>query len=418
MRRLALFALLVGTLPAFADWPQWRGPKNDGHATATGLPTTWSESENVAWKCALPGTGASTPCIVGGNIFLTCQEGGDIVLLAIGTDGAIRWKNKLGSSKATFRNDEGNLASASCSADAERVYAFTGTGRLAAYDFAGKEVWGFDAQEKYGAFAIQFGIHQTPVLHKGVYYVTLLHRKAQLVIALDAKTGSELWKVTRSSDGKGESPDVYCSAIMWEKGNDALLIVHGNDYCTAHKPTNGAEVWRVVELNPKARYNTNWRAVSSPLVTPDLIVVPSCKRGVTVGIDPTTAKGTIEPGGPGELWRIAKDTPDVPSPILVDDVVYIMGEGGFFYAYDAKTGKEIYSQRITNMRHRASPVLADGKLYLLGRDGVCVVAKPGREFEKLASNKLPDTFTASPAIDGNTLYLRGFANLWAIRSSK
>jgi outer membrane protein assembly factor BamB len=236
-----------------------------------------------------------------------------------------------------------------------------------------------------------------------------------VVIALDAATGQEIWKVTRASDSpRGvESPDVYASPFMWEKGDKALLIVHGNDYCTAHDLTDGHEVWRVTELNPKAKYNRTWRAVASPLVTPDLIVVPSCKHIVTVGIKPAEAKGEIGPGNPAEAWRL-KETPDVASPIMVDDLVYLMGETGTLYCVEAANGTKVYDQKITNMRHRANPVYADGKIYLAGREGVVVVVKPGREFKKLAEDKLPDTLYGSPAVSGGRIYFRGYDSLWAI----
>ncbi len=413
---LALGLTLAASMAVRADnWPQWRGPKNDGHSTEKGLPAAWSESSHIVWNCPLPGSGASTPCIWGDRIFLTTQDSADLKLHAIGTDGKVKWSEILGvSAKKAYRNDEGNDASASCSTDGKHVFTFIGSGGVTAHNFEGKKVWGFDAQAKYGKFEIQFGIHQTPVLHKGRLYLSLLHRKAQLLVALDAATGNEIWKHARKSDGRGESPDVYASPFIWEKGGEALLISHGNDYCTAHNLETGEEAWRVTELNPKAKYNNAWRAVSSPLVTPDLIVVPSCKRGVTVAIDPTKVKGTVSPSATGELWRLAKDTPDVPSPLLVGDIVYIMGEGGTLYAHEAATGKMIYEQRITNMRHRANPMFADGKIYLVGRDGVTVVVKPGREFEKLAENKLPDNFTASPATANGRIYLRGFKSLWAI----
>jgi outer membrane protein assembly factor BamB len=413
---LAAGALLGSAHLASAEnWPQWRGPVNDGHSPETGLPTAWAADKNVVWKTPLPGMGASTPCVWGESIFITTQEGADLFVKCIGTDGKPKWSEKLGTSRGkAYRNDEGNDASASCSTDGKLVFAFAGSGHVAAFDFTGKKAWGFDAQEKYGEFAIQFGVHQTPVLYKDRLYLSLLHRKAQLLVALNTKDGSEVWQHKRQSDGRGESPDVYASPFVWEKGEQALLISHGNDYCTAHKLDTGEEVWRVAELNPKMKYNMAWRAVSSPLVTPDLIVVPSCKRGVTVGVDPATAKGTINPGSAGELWRLPKDTPDVPSPLLVDDLVYIMGEGGTLYCHEAKTGKPVYAEKVSNMRHRASPVYADGKLYLTGRDGLVIVVKAGRTFEKLAENKLPDTFTASPAVSGGCIYLRGFNNLWAI----
>ena len=308
------------------------------------------------------------------------------------------------------------MASASCSTDGKLVYALVGSGDLAAYDFDGKPVWAVDCQQKFGKFAIQFGGHWTPVLHKGRLYVCLMHQRAQLIVAFETATGKVAWQAKRVSDGSGESPDVYCSPFVWEKGEQALLIVHGNDYCTAHKLGDGAEVWRVNELNPKAAYNRNWRAVSSPLVTPDLIVIPSCKQYPTVALRPDGAAGLIAPGSPSEAWRF-KTTPDVPSPLLVNGVVYLMGATGKLTAVDAKSGQELFTEAVTNERHRANPVAADGKVYLPGREGTCAVVKGGATaFELVAKNKLPDTFTASPAVADGRLYLRGWNTLWVIGS--
>ena len=418
----AIFSLTICFSSAFAEnWPQWRGPKNDGHSTETGLPTEWNADKNIFWKVAMPGSGSSTPCVWGDKMFFTTMDGSDVVMIAMGTDGKIKWRSVMGSGNIRTMGDEGgNLASASCSTDGKLVYAQAGSGKLAAFDFDGKEVWSHDLTTTYGNFAdrtvIQFGGHWTPVLHKDRLYVTLLHRKAQKVLALEAATGKEIWAVDRFSDSPPgtESPDVYSSPFIWEKGDKAQLIVHGNDYCTAHNLSDGSEIWRVTELNPKANYNRHWRTIASPLVTPDLIVIPSCKRGVTVGLNPETAVGPVSPGAKGELWRIAKNTPDVSSPLLHEGIVYLMGEGGTLMAHDAKTGKELYSERITNMRHRANPVYADGKIYFLGRDGICVVVKPGPKYEKLAENKLSDTFTASPAIANGVMYLRGWKSLYAI----
>ena len=414
-----LFAALVVTLGCTAvsaeNWPQWRGPKNDGMSTEKGLPSKWSADENIVWKTKLPGPGASTPCVWGDHIFVTAQEEKGLSLLAIGTDGKELWKAMLSPSKGTARGDEGNMASASCSTDGKLVFAFVGSGELVAFDFAGKEVWKVDTAKVYGAYKIQFGAHWTPVLHQGKLYVPLMHQKLQQIVCFNAADGKELWKADRTSDGKGESPDVYSSAFMWEKGDKALLIVHGNDYCTAHELADGKEVWRVTELNPKQNYNNHWRSVSSPLVTRDLIVVPSCKQHPTVAIDPNTAKGEIAPGAPSEKWRF-KSTPDVPSPLLVDGVVYLMGANGQLTAVDAKTGKELYDLRVTNERHRANPVYFDGKILLVGREGNMVVVKAGREAGELQKSKLPDTFTGSPAISGGRIFLRGWNYLWAIGS--
>ena len=149
----------------------------------------------------------------------------------------------------------------------------------------------------------------------------------------------------------------------------------------------------------------------------DLIVVPSCKNGVTVGIDPNTAKGDIAPGDKkaGELWRIAKDTPDVPCPTLVNGTLFIWKESNNLLAYDAKTGKKTGELKVTNERHRASPVYADGKLIVVGREGTMAVVDPKPEPEMVGEKiKLPDTFTASPVVCGGRIYLRGWNHPGAI----
>lgn len=408
----SIIALLVAAVPAVAEnWPQWRGPKNDGLSSETGLPIEWSSEKNVLWKLPLEGRGQSTPCVWGDKIFITTVEGGEVVLSCIGTDGKLKWKDPIGqrSGGKSGRGDEGNEASASCSTDGKHVWTSTGTGRLVCYTLAGKRVWEVDLQ-RYGKFSIQFGVHWTPVLYKDKLYMQVFHRNAQIIVALDAETGNEVWKVNRPGYGKGESPDTYASAFMWEGPGGPLLVAHGNDYTTAHRLDTGAEVWRVAGLNPTS--NGAWRFVSSPLVTPDLIVAPSCKNGPTVGFNPVGAKGKIDEENPAELWRF-KSTPDVVSPLRVGDVVYLMSDGPLT-ALDAKTGKQLYRESLTNGIHRAQMVGADGKVYVLARDGTTDVVEAGRTFKKLASNKLPDTFYGSPAISNGRIYLHGWNNLWAI----
>jgi outer membrane protein assembly factor BamB len=241
-----------------------------------------------------------------------------------------------------------------------------------------------------------------------------MHRNAQLVIALDAATGKELWKANRPGYSKGESPDVYASPFIWEGEGGPLLVAHGNDYCTGHSLEDGKEVWRVAGLNPNS--NGAWRFISNPMLSPDLIVVPSCKDGPTVAFNPVGAKGAIEPGNKAELWRItggATRTPDVVTPLRVGDIVYLSGDGPFA-ALDAKTGKQIYREQLSKGLHRASMVHADGKIYVVSTTGDVDVVQAGREFKKLATNKLPDTLYGSPAIADGRIYLRGWNYLWAI----
>ncbi len=422
MTRLLLpvcLVVFVALAPARADnWPQWRGPKNDGLSSEKNIPTEWGPEKNIAWKFKMPGIGASTPCIWGDKIFVTSTAGNEVVLLCIGTDGKEKWRTKLSDTGTKrYRNPSGadvSDASGSCSTDGKHVWAFAGNGNLACFTVEGKPVWNVDLQ-KYGEFRIQFGCHWTPVLYKGVIYAQVMHRNAQIVVAFDAATGKELWKVNRPGFGQGESPDVYASAFIWEGESGPLLIAHGNDFCTGHKLDTGEEVWRVMGLNP--RENRNWRFVSCPLPCGDVIIVPSCKDGPTVGLNPVGAKGEITTENKAELWRVPASgnfrTPDVVSPIRIDDIVYLSGDGPF-WAIDPKTGKVLYSAQLSKGAHRAHMVAADGKIYVASSTGAVDVVQAGKEFKKLATNTLPDILFAGPAIADGRIYYRGYDYLWAI----
>jgi outer membrane protein assembly factor BamB len=411
---LAAVALLSLAGPATADnWPQWRGPNDDGVSTETNLPTEWSSTKNIAWKLPLPGMGSSTPAVWGDRIFLTCVDGDDIVLLCVSTEGKQLWKLPFGHGDKKFqRGPEGNNASPSPSTDGKYVYTYAGTGDFACFDYDGKEIWKFNTQDRYGKFRIQWGHHNTPLLYGDRLYLPLIHDNAALVVALDKANGKEVWKVQRESDGTGENKQSYASPVVWKNGKDAYLITHGNDYAIAHRLEDGKEIWRLADLNPKSRYNNALRFVSSPVATPDLIVVPSAKNGPTVGLKPD-ATGVVHAGDKAEQWRLPV-TPDVPSPLVYDGLVYLCMQDGRLICLDAKDGKRLYEERTHPGLHRGSPVYADGKVYLTARDGTVTVVKAGPKFEVLASNKLPDVIAASPAISNGRIYLHGWENLYAI----
>jgi len=409
----ALFCAMASTHAE--NWPQWRGPHNDGVSSETNLPVEWSATQNVIWKLPMTGMSGATPAVWGDRIFVTTEEGENIELLCISTDGKELWKRRLASGKKRFgiRGAEANQASPSPSTDGQHVYAFSGTGDFACFDFEGKEIWRFNAQERYGNFRIQHGMHVTPLLHGDRLYQSLLHSGGWWVFALDKATGKEVWKIKRDSDARAECEQSYASPMLWSNGKDEYLVVHGCDYATAHSLVDGAEIWRVGGLNPKKDYNPSLRFVATPLVLPELIVVPSAKNGPVVAIKPD-AKGTVTSGSEYELWRRPHNTPDVPSPLVHDGLLYLCSERGFLLCMDAKTGKELYNERLHGAVYRGSPVYADGKIYCIARDGVISVVKAGPEFKLLAANKIPEEISASPAISNGRIYLRTWESLYAI----
>jgi outer membrane protein assembly factor BamB len=416
-----LGTLLLGCWLAWAgsaeaeNWPQWRGPHRNGISDETGIPTKWSKTENVVWRLPLPGPGGSTPIVWGDRIFLTSADGDNVVLIGADTSGKILWTKQMATGNKVVRDGEGNSAAPSPSTDGEHVWAFVATGDLGCYDFNGNEVWKFNLQDRYGKFQIQFGMTSTPLLDGDRLYLQCMHSGGAFVLALDKATGKEIWKHDRMSDAFAECEHSYASPVLYRAGDSEFLLAHGADYVTAHSLDNGSEIWRCGGLNPKepGKYNPTLRFVASPATADDLVVVPSAKNGPVLGLSPD-AKGDITESKAGHLWRRGENTPDVPSPLIKDGLVYLCRENGVLICLDAKTGEELYQERTHPQRHRASPVYADGNIYLSAADGVVSVVKAGPKFELVASNDLGESLAASPVISNGRLYLRTYDALYAI----
>jgi outer membrane protein assembly factor BamB len=298
-------------------------------------------------------------------------------------------------------------------------------GALACYDFEGKEIWKLKLEERFGRFNIAFGMTSTPVLYEDRLLLQLIHgdgsarTQEALVAALNKLTGETLWRRDRVTQASNENEHSYASPVLYDDGKTAFLITHGADYTIAYDPADGNEVWRLGGLNPQndpARpYHPTLRFVASPAAVPGMVVIPTAKNGPVFAVRPNF-KGDITNSEEARLWIRPSNTPDVPSPLIHDGLVYLCRENGNLICLDAQTGEELYEERTSRDRHRASPVYADGKVYTTARDGKVSVVKAGRTFELLAQNDLGEPITASPAIANGTLYLRSFDALWAIRA--
>lgn len=415
---LVLSLLVTAASAAHADnWPQWRGPNNDGISKETGLPASWSLTKNLAWKLDLPGIGSSTPAIWDKRIFLTGMEKDELMMWCVTTDGKLAWKQKVANEvRPPTRKDEvNNEASPSPCTDGKHVWAFFGTGDFVCFDVEGNKVWQFNVQERFQKkFSMYHGVHVTPVLHEDRLYMNVIHTNGYWVFAIDKMTGKEVWKIDRKSDALGESKESYASPCLWKNGKEMNLVVLGADYTTGHRLSDGAELWRITDLNPKSKYSDKLRIIASPLAHEENLYVPTARGGLFVALRPG-ATGNIKAGSPFEAWRLVKGSPDVPSPLVHDGLVYLQREANNLFVVEAKTGAPVYTERVGEGRYRASPVYADGKIYTVGRDnGTITVLRAGRKFEKLADNDMKDTFTASPAIANGRIYLRGFQALYAV----
>ena len=414
---LSIVFFLILQLVSAENWPNWRGPRYDGTSSESGLPSEWDHTKNVLWRLPLSGRAGATPVVWEDRVFLISAEEDHLVLLCISTDGTAVWKRGLGDGNKVVSGGEGNSASPSPSTDGEHVWAFVSTGVLACYDFEGNQIWKTNLQERYGRFNLYFVMASTPLLDGDRLYLQLIHSDASIVLALDKTTGAEVWKHQRESDAYAECEHSYASPFLYRDNEHEFLLVHGADYTTAHHLSDGSEIWRCGGLNPTDRYNTSFRFVASPVAVPGLIVVPSAKNGPVLGLRPG-AKGDITDDKRWQLWKRPNGTPDVPSPLIHDGLVYLCRENGDIVCIDAKTGAEIYKERTHRHRHRASPIYADGKIYLTARDGVVTVAKAGQEFEILSHNSIGEQIAASPVISGGKLYLRSYEALYAIEMPK
>lgn len=418
MTRMLLVLLLGLTtlrspLQAEENWPHWRGPEHNGIAAVKGVAATWNAQTNIAWRTALPGPAPSTPIVWGDTIFVTSSADDDLMLIALNRQGELLWRQTVDRGNRDYRQGESNHAAPSPVTDGERVYVFFGSGVLAAYDFTGKQQWRVDVQAQYGTFGIYFGMANSPLIDDQRLYLPLLHDHAQTVVAFDKNTGRELWRAARPSLAQQESRHSYASPLFLGQGAQRQLIVHGSDVVSGHQLETGAEIWRCGGLQ-KDQYNPFYRFVATPAAAGDLLVVPSAKGGPVLALKPLDARGDITGQAKFQVWKHDSGTPDVPSPLIHAGLVYLCSEKGVLTCSDAATGEVYYRERTHNQRHRASPVLADGHLYLTAMDGVVSVVPIGKKFQLKAQNHLETPISASPAFAGRLLLLRGKDALYAI----
>ncbi|RLS34152.1 MAG: pyrrolo-quinoline quinone [Planctomycetota bacterium] len=417
--------------PLMADnWPTWRGPRHDGTATATGVPTEWKEGHNIAWRTPLPGKAGATPCVWEERIFLTSNDGDDLVVMALSTqDGAVLWKRTVGSGNQDARAGEGNSASPSPSTDGVHVWTFFGTGILACHTVDGDEVWKCDVGERFGRIDIQFGMTSTPVLDGDALYLQLIHGPMKLddqtrtgkVVKLDKTTGKTIWEVERTTDAQFECKHSYASPGIYRDGDREFLVVHGADCTTGHALGDGRELWRFGHLNgptgtnPKP-HDPTFRFVASPGIVPGLIVVPTAKGGPTVALHVSDSLAGDCSEKQEVIGWVQPRTPDVSTPLINDGLVWLLHNDGKLQCLDAATGEELWFERTHTGQHRTSPLLVDGRLYFASNDGWVSVVNAGRTFDLVGSFEVGEAITASLIVADGVLYVRSSDALYAVRS--
>ena len=439
------------------NWGNWRGPLKTGVAPKADPPVKWNPTEGVKWKVKIPGRGTSTPIVWGDQVFIQTAiptgkkiasypsaipgpilagqqqpqqprpqaEGGgqgqgrgrgggggfgiekpteehQFVLMSIDRkSGEIKWQHVARQEVPhEGHHKDHHFASASPVTDGEQIFAFFGSRGLYAYDMKGNLQWSKD----FGDMRTRnnFGEGSSPALHGNVIVVNWDHEDEDFIVALDKKTGNELWRQPRNELTTWTTPFIV------EHNGVTQVIVAATEKIRSYDLKTGRQIWECGGLGSNV--------IPTPLVYEDMVYVASGHR------DP--AMLAIRLGKTGDLtdsdaivWRHKKGTPYVPSPLLYDGKLYFLSSNNnVLSCFDAKTGKPLFEeQRLQDVQSvYASPVAANGKIYFMGRNGTTAVLKNSAQFEVIATNPLNEKVDATPALVGKEIFVRGHEHLYCL----
>jgi len=416
MTRPIVFAFLVAAVPAHAEWPQFRGPDGTGISPSRNLPLTWSEARNVKWKTAIHGRAWSSPVVLGRQVWVTTATPDGRELFAVGLDresGRIVHNLKLFHvEKPQYAHPFNTYASPTPVIEPGRLYVTFGSPGTAAIDTTtGKVVWerrDFECNHYRGAGS-------SPILFGDLLLMHFDGSDHQFVVALDKRTGKTVWRTERSVDFKDLGPDgkpqaegdyrkAFATPHVATVDGKPMLISIGSKATYGYDPFTGKELWRIEE-------STNFSGSTRPVVGHGLVFYPSgFSTGELLAVRPT-GKGDVT--GTHVVWRTSRSVSKKPSLLLVGDLIYMVGDSGIASCLEAKTGQLVWTARLGG-NYSASPLWADGRVYIFGEEGNTAVIEAGRQFKLLAENRLDDGFMASPAAAGRTLFLRTRSHLYRI----
>jgi len=419
-------------------WPQWRGPKATGVAPYGDPPIEWSETKNIRWKIQIPGKGLATPVIWGKQIFvLTAVETAkraDPEKVRQLHDELPAWRRGAGhlpSNALQFQirsidretgetlwtrtvqeavphegtHMDGSWASNSAVTDGEIVIAYFGSHGLSAYDMQGKLQWTKDLGDMQTRN--DFGEGSSPALYENKLIINWDHEGDSFIVVMDKNTGEEIWRQDRDEVTSWSTP------LVVEHDGNPQVIVNATGKVRGYDLETGKVLWESDGMT----VNT----IPSPVYDDGMVYVTSGFRGSALqAIRLSEASGDITDSD-AIAWSYDRDTPYVPSPLLYKNALYfIKVNSGILSCFNATTGERHYGpQRLEDIAGvYASPVAADGRVYLVGRKGVSLVLQHGPEYKVLSKNTLDDRFDASPVIVGKNLYLRGRENFYCISEDK
>ncbi len=406
------FAAPARGTQATPDFPQFRGPDGQGHATASGLPERWSSSQNIHWRTSLPGSGWSSPVVGSGRVWLTAADARDTSLHIIGLDAET---GKQLHDVTVFRHaafgkihPKNTHASPTLVLDADRLFAHFGAHGTACVTTDGTVTWTTELPyyHHHGPAASPVLFDDTLILTCDGFTEPFYDRTVregvsdhQFLVGLDAATGQVRWRTPR------QGRHSYATPLVIQVAGTAQVVSPGGDGVAAYNPKTGTEIW-------KCRY-TGYSVVPRPVSGHGLVFV-------CTGYDKASLLA-IRTGGEGDItdthiaWRVSDGVPFNPSPILVGNELYLVSDNGVLQCLDARTGKRHWRARLGG-NFSASPVFADGRLFFQTETGSTHVVVPGLTFNRVAVNRIRGRTLASPAFVDRSIYLRTDRALFCIEA--
>lgn len=428
----SLFLLSCASLFA-ENWPHWRGPNFNGASTEKNLPGEFSKTNNVKWVAELPGPAAATPIVWGDHVFVSSTDLKAKSLRALALDrktGKELWNHEV--AQAFGHDNLSNYASPSPVTDGQLIYFYYGNGELAAFDFAGKKIWSRNIQQDYGQFAFQWTYAASPTLADGKLLIQVLQRDVPVngrgrkdgpsdsyLLALDPKTGKELWKHIRPSEARAESRESFATPIPITHEGKLQLLVAGGDSISGHDLKAGEELWRWGNLNP-TRIG-HWRLVPTPIANDGLALV-CAPKGAPIYAVKLGGKGTLDDSSLAWTSNDREVSTDVCTPLLYQGKFYILNgerQTKTLARVDPATGKtEWVGELSSRAKIECSPTGADSKIYFQNFRGEVFVIAAGDEFKILHTTTLgddgDDKLRATIVPSQGNLFIRTGSKLYCI----
>jgi outer membrane protein assembly factor BamB len=405
---LAVVALVLCVAPSVRadDWPEFRGPTGQGHVKGS-LPTEWGPDKNVAWKQAIPGSGWSSPVVCEGRVYLTTAvsegraKGWSLRAICLGAGtGAVVWDVEAihqDAARVPLIQAKNSNASPTPVVSGKRIYVHFGHLGTACLDLDGKVLW----RQTGLRYAPVHGNGGSPIIADGLLIYSIDGSDKQCVVALDTADGKVKWQSDRNSPAVKHFS--FHTPLLIDANGRRQVISAGSNSVSAYDPRTGDEIWRV-------RYE-GYSVIPRPVYGHGLLFI-------VTGYDRSSLIA-VRPDGKGDVtdthvaWRMTRNAPHTPSPLLVGDELYVVSDAGIATCLDAKTGRIHWTERLGGA-FSASPIDADGQVYFQNETGVGIVVKAGRKYELLARNDLDERTLASCAAADGALFIRTEKHLFRI----